>query len=61
MTATRARALRRLSEGVAALSRGDRDSWPYGAILPWAKSPSLWHAWASQTSAALAAASDRPG
>ncbi len=51
------RALRRLSEGVAALSRGDRDSWPYGAILPWAKSPSLWHAWASQTSAALAKAS----
>jgi hypothetical protein len=52
------RALRQLSEGIAAMSRGDRDSWPYDAILPWAKSPSLWHAWASQVSAALAEASD---
>ena len=51
------RALRQLSEGIAAMSRGDRDSWPYEAILPWAKSPSIWHAWASQTSAALAEAS----
>jgi hypothetical protein len=52
------RALRQLSEGIAAMSRGHRDSWPYDAILPWAKSPSLWHAWASQMSAALAGASD---
>ena len=51
------RALRQLSEGIAAMGRGDRDSWPYGAILPWAESPSLWHAWASQMSAALAEAS----
>jgi hypothetical protein len=51
------RALRQLSEGIAAMSRGDWDSWPYEAILPWAKSPSLWHAWASQTSASLARAS----
>ena len=32
-------------------------SWPYGAILPAAASRTSWHAWASQTSAALAAAS----
>ncbi|GAA4748396.1 hypothetical protein GCM10025783_20690 [Amnibacterium soli] len=32
-------------------------SWPYGAILPSAASRTSWHAWASQTSAALAAAS----
>ncbi|GAA2750996.1 hypothetical protein [Amnibacterium kyonggiense] len=31
-------------------------SWPYGAILPSAASRTSWHAWASQMSAALAAA-----
>ena len=51
------RALRQLAAGIAALSAGDADSWPYGAILPWAKSPSLWHAWGSQMSASLVVAS----
>ncbi|MFB2555779.1 hypothetical protein [Herbiconiux liangxiaofengii] len=32
-------------------------SWPYGAILPWAESRSMWHAWSSQMSGALARAS----
>ena len=50
-------ALRKLSEGIAAMSAGDARSWPYGAVLPWAQSRSLWHAWASQMPAALAAAS----
>ncbi len=50
-------ALRRFSKGVAALSAGDARSWPFGAILPWALSRSVWHAWASQTPAALARAS----
>ncbi|KQQ21757.1 hypothetical protein ASF48_00410 [Rathayibacter sp. Leaf299] len=51
----------KLAEGVAALARttteGDTTSWPYGAILPWAKSRSLWHSWASQMPAALAESS----
>ncbi|MRG59168.1 hypothetical protein GE115_04695 [Agromyces sp. CFH 90414] len=49
--------LAKLAEGVAAMSAGDVDSWPYGAILPWAKSSTLWHAWGSQMPAALAEAS----
>ncbi|SDY76435.1 hypothetical protein [Herbiconiux ginsengi] len=32
-------------------------SWPYGAILPWAESRSMWHAWSSQMAGALARAS----
>jgi len=51
------RALRRFSLGVAALSAGDARRWPFGAILPWGLSRSVWHAWASQTPAALARAS----
>ena len=52
------RALSQLAAGIASMSRGDADSWPYGAILPWTKSPSLWHAWGSQMSASLVAASE---
>ncbi len=50
-------ALTRLSEGVAELSGGDRQSWPFGAVRPWALSRSVWHAWGSQMPAALANAS----
>ncbi len=50
-------ALSRLSEGVAAMGSSDRRSWPYGAIRPWAESGSIWHAWSSQMSAALARSS----
>ena len=50
-------AMRRLAEGIAAMSAGAIDSWPYGAILPWAQSRSMWHAWGSQMPAALAEAS----
>lgn len=46
-------ALRQLLEGVAAMAT-DRGRWPYGAILPWAESRSLWHAWSSQPAGALA-------
>ncbi|MDQ0893451.1 hypothetical protein [Agromyces ramosus] len=49
--------LARLAEGIAAMGAGDTDSWPYGAILPWAQSRSMWHAWGSQMPAALAEAS----
>ncbi len=51
------RALRQLSEGIAAMSAGDNRQWPFGAVLPWALSRSVWHAWASQMPAALARAS----
>ena len=50
-------ALSQLSEGIAAMGSGDTTTWPYGAILPWAASRSMWHAYASQMPAALAAAS----
>lgn len=49
-------ALVQLSEGVAAMGAGDAQSWPYGAILPWAQSRSMWHGWGSQMPAALASA-----
>ncbi|ROP34638.1 hypothetical protein [Pseudokineococcus lusitanus] len=55
-------ALGQLAVGVAAMGdpavAGDRRSWPYGAVLPWARSTSQWHAWASFTPAALADAGD---
>jgi hypothetical protein len=50
-------ALAELSEGIAAMSGGDAQHWPFGAVLPWALSSSDWHAWASQMPAALARAS----
>jgi len=46
--------LSKLAEGVAALSAGDKQSWPFGALRPWALSRSVYHAWASQMPAALA-------
>ncbi|HSK32049.1 MAG TPA: hypothetical protein VK903_01060 [Propionicimonas sp.] len=52
------RALRQFADGIAVLAAGTRQQWPYQAILPWAQSRSLWHAWASQTGAALARAAD---
>ena len=51
-------ALQRFASGIAAMSAGDRDSWPYEAVLPWAESRSIWHAWGSQMSAALARSAD---
>ena len=52
-----ATALRQLAEGIGAMASGTTQSWPYRAILPWAESPAMWHAWGSQMPAALAAAS----
>ncbi len=54
-------ALRQLSEGIAALGSRDRQTWPYGAIRPWAESGSIWHAWSSQMSVALARSSQTLG
>lgn len=50
-------ALSQLAEGIAQMGAGDAQEWPYGAILPWAESRSIWHAWGTQMPAALAAAS----
>lgn len=51
-------ALSKLAEGIAAMGADDQQSWPYGAVLPWALSRSMWHAWGSQMPAALAVASE---
>lgn len=53
--------LARLAEGVASMSAGDADEWPYGAVLPWALSQAMWHAWGGLAPAGLAAASDVTG
>lgn len=53
-----ATAARQLAEGVAAMASGSTRQWPYGAILPWAQSPAMWHAWGAQMPAALAEAGD---
>ena len=50
-------ALGRLSEGIAAMSSGSSTEWPFGAILPWNKSRTLWHAWGGMAPAAVATAS----
>lgn len=49
-------ALTQLADGIARMGRGNADTWPYGALLPWALSRSDWHAWAAQMPTALAAA-----
>ena len=57
-------AVARYAEGIAAMSSGGSTTFPYGAILPWTHSQSMWHAWGSQMPAALARASvavDRSG
>ncbi len=53
---TARRALERFAEGIATMAAGSGQQWPYRAILPFTESRSLWHAWASQTGAALAQA-----
>jgi hypothetical protein len=52
-------ALDQLSEGIAAMStvEGASGDWPFGAIMPWTHSPSLWHAWGGLAPAAVATAS----
>jgi hypothetical protein len=49
-------ALAQLADGIAAMGHGDAATWPYGAVLPWALSRSVWHAWGAQMPSALAAA-----
>jgi hypothetical protein len=54
------RALTQFARGIAAMPAGDLRSWPYGAVLPWAESRSVWHAWGSQLSAAPTLSTSRP-
>ncbi|GAA0463923.1 hypothetical protein Aca07nite_60190 [Actinoplanes capillaceus] len=49
-------ALARLAAGIAEMG-GGTGVWPYGAVLPWARSRSSWHAWGAQMPSALAEAS----
>lgn len=51
-------ALRKLARGVAMLTDGDKRTWPFGAVRPWALSRSIWHGWGSQMPAGLARASE---
>jgi hypothetical protein len=50
------RALVQLTEGIAAMSSGTTGQWPFGAILPWTKSQTLWHAWGGMAAAAVSGA-----
>lgn len=54
-------ALRKLADGVAMLHGGDKQTWPLGAVRPWALSRSIWHGWGSQMPAGLALASQTLG
>ena len=49
-------ALAQFADGIAKMGQGRADTWPYGALMPWALSRSDWHAWAAQMPSALAAA-----
>lgn len=53
--------LRKLAAGVAAMSAGDARQWPYGAVLPWALSRSVWHAWGGLAPAGLVGAYEAVG
>ena len=50
-------ALAQLAEGIAQMATPSTPTWPYGAILPWTQSRSIFHSWGSQMPAALADAS----
>ena len=53
--------LRRLANGVAMLGGGNARNWPNGALLPWAGSHSIWHAWGAQMPSGLAQAGSALG
>jgi len=51
------RDLKRLADGLEEMRlSADPSTWPFGAILPWAGSRSVWHAWGDQMAGALATA-----
>jgi YD repeat-containing protein len=47
------RDLIRLADGVAAMRT---TGWPFGALMPWAESRSLWHSWGAEMAGSLATA-----
>ncbi len=51
-------ALERYAEGIATMSAGDATNWPFGSIVQFTHSRSLWHAWSSQMPAGLGQAVD---
>ena len=54
--------LARLAEGLVQMRlSADSSTWPFGAILPWAGSRSVWHAWGDQMAGALATAGSALG
>ena len=54
--------LEQLADGLAQMRlSGDTSAWPFGAILPWAGSRSVWHAWGDQMAGALATAGSALG
>jgi hypothetical protein len=53
--------LQQLGEGVAAMRSGNPRTWPFGAVLPWARSQAVWHAWGGLAPAGLARASEVTG
>ena len=53
--------LAEFAAGIAELGGGDPAAWPYGAVLPWALSRSMWHAWGAQMPSALAEAATTLG
>ena len=55
------RILQQLGEGVAAMQSGDPRTWPFGAVLPWARSQAVWHAWGGLAPAGLAEAYEVTG
>jgi hypothetical protein len=55
------RDLQLLGAGVAAMRSGDPRTWPFGAVLPWALSQAVWHAWGGLAPAGLARASEVTG
>jgi hypothetical protein len=50
------RVLRQLADGIAAMPLGSAQRWPFGAVMPWAQSRSVWHAWGDQMAGSLATA-----
>lgn len=49
-------AAEQLADGLARMQLGDARTWPFGALMPWAESRSVWHAWGDQMAGALATA-----
>ncbi len=46
-----------LADGIAMMQLGTTHQWPYQALMPWAQSRTIWHAWGNQMAGALATAS----